>query len=95
MYSGDFVLSAVGVLLAIFFGEALCSFVGYILISLFSLGAVTGQRAEDNKLSFPWHGFVRAADGRLVVQVEVTGIIGAIFLIAGVVLFIMWHVNNA
>lgn len=94
MNSGDFVLSALGVLLAIFFGEALCSFVGYILVSVFSFGAVTGQRAEDNKLSFPWHGFVRAPDGRLVVQVEITTIIGAIFLVAGVVLFIMWRVNN-
>jgi len=73
--------------------EAIGGVVGYALVSIFSLGFVSGQRAQDNKMKFPWHGFSRASDGRMIVQSEVATIFGSIFLLLAVVTGIAWKVG--
>ncbi|BAV34214.1 hypothetical protein SCL_1923 [Sulfuricaulis limicola] len=75
------------------FWEAIGGMVGYTLIAILSLGAVQGQRPEDDKMKFPWHGFARAPDGRIIVQSEVATIFGSVFLLLVVAFGIAWKVG--
>jgi len=74
------------------FGEFLAGLVGYVLVSVFSLGQARGQEPKD-KIAFPWHGFARAPDGHLVVQDSVASLIGAMFLLSCIFTFIAWRVG--
>lgn len=64
--------------------------VGYMLVSILSLGQVRPQGPEDAELKFPWHGFARAPDGRLVVEGTTASLFGALFLLAIIFAVIFW-----
>jgi hypothetical protein len=84
--------SALGLgLLALFFGEALCGVVGYAVIATASLGFVQGASAADANLKFPWHGFARSRSGRLVVEPQIAGLVGALCILCCVAVYIAWR----
>jgi hypothetical protein len=87
----EVVASVVVGLLALAFGEAICGVIGYAAVAVLSLGRIQGEGAEDGKLRFPWHGFARSKTGNLVVESQVATLIGALFLVGSIVLYIAWR----
>ena len=69
----EFLLSILGGVLLLFFGEAICHILGLVVFGVFTLGRIRVQTDTDKTLTFPWHGFARDQRGRLVAQMEVAG----------------------
>jgi len=87
----EFLLSIVGGVLLLFFGEAICHILGLVVFGVFTLGQIRVQTDDDKTLTFPWHGFARDQRGRLVAQMEVAGAIGMLTVIIAFVFFLAWR----
>jgi hypothetical protein len=87
----EFLLSVVGGILLLFFGEAICHILGLVVFGVFTLGQIRVQTDDDMTLTFPWHGFARDQRGRLVAQMEVAGAIGMLTVIIAFVFFLAWR----
>lgn len=87
----EFLLSILGGVFLLFFGEAIGYILGLVVFGTFTLGQIRVQSETDKTLTFPWHGFARDQRGRLVVQMEVAGVIGMWTAIIGWFLFLAWR----
>lgn len=85
----EIVVSIVGGVFLLIFGEAIANIFGLLVFAILTLGLVRVQGPEDRERVFPWHGFARNEAGRLVVQTEMAGGIGMIAGLAACVL--LWR----
>ncbi len=80
-------------LLMLFFAEALFGVVGYFVIAAVSFGSVRGASSTEVNLQFPWHGLARSSNGKWVVEAQAAALVGAVFVIGALAMYIAWRVG--
>lgn len=91
MTTPEFVTAAAAFVFITLFGEGLVAFLGYCVFSILTLGQVRLRGPADKDLKFPWHGFARGSNGRLVVDDQVATGIGVAFLLFCFVIYALWR----
>lgn len=87
----EFLLSIVGGVFLLFFGEAIGHIFGLMVFGALTLEQIRVQGENDKALTFPWHGFTRDTKEHLVVQMEVAGGVGMLAAIVAWLFFLAWR----